>query len=421
MTHDLLRGATVDAGTRWDQRPSHRRWLLDHALGLLDFYQHRSIDPAGGFHELEDDGSPRAGDERQLFITTRMVHVYGLGALLGVPGANTIVDHGMRHLRGALADRDHGGWHWSANAEGPVDAGKQHYGHAFVILAGATASLAGHPDGRALLEEALDVHASRFWDEQAGAAREAFAADWSDCEPYRCQNGNMHLTEAFMAAYEATGDEVLLERATRIADKLINRSARGNGWRLAEHYDERWEIDFDYNRDDPYNLFRPYGSTTGHWLEWSRLVLQLWELRGRAEEWMPEAATALFDRAVEDAWDVERGGLCFTVDWDGRPFNRDRYWWTTTEAIGAASFLARTVGDERHELLYRRFWDYADRCLIDHRHGSWFHQLDADNRPTRDPWFGKPDIYHSFQACLIPLLGTDVGLARGLHDGRLAL
>lgn len=415
---------TVNApatGRSWLETPTHRQWLYDHAASLLDFYQYASIDPGGGFFELDDEGRPRDLPARQLFITTRAVHCYALAHLMGKPGAAALVDHGIEHLDGALADRRHGGWFWSAGAEGVADRPKQHYGHAFVILAGASATVAGHPAGRRLLENALAVHDERFWDDDAGAGVEEYRDDWSELSGYRGQNSNMHLTEAFMAAYEATGDSQLLDRAHRIADKLINQLARGNGWRLAEHYSSDWHIELDYNRDDPYNLFRPYGSTTGHWLEWARLVLQLWQLRGKREAWMPQAARALFDRAVEDSWDVERGGFCFTVDWDGTPFNRDRYWWTTTEAIGAAAHLLRLESDERYEALYRQFWDFADAKLIDHEHGSWFHQLDPENRPTEDPWFGKPDLYHTLQACLVGLLPVDVGFAVGLRDGRLRL
>jgi sulfoquinovose isomerase len=413
--------STTAAGPQWIETPSHRHWLYDHAISLLDFYQHTSIDPAGGFFELDDVGRPRDLPERQLFITTRAVHCFALASLMGKPGAGALVDHGIEHLNGALADRRHGGWYWAAGPEGPADAAKQHYGHAFVILAGASATVAGHPGGKPLLDAALEVHDERFWDDEAGAGVEEYSADWGQLADYRGQNSNMHLTEALMAAYEATGDAQLLERANRIADRLINQLTRGNGWRLAEHYTADWEIDYDYNREDPYNLFRPYGSTTGHWLEWARLVLQLWQLRGRRDAWMPEAARALFDRAVDDSWDTARGGFCFTVDWDGSPFNRDRYWWTTTEAIGAAAFLLRLEDDQRYETLYRRFWDFADARLIDHEHGSWFHQLDPENRPTQDPWFGKPDLYHTLQACLIGLLPVDVGLAVGLRDGALRL
>lgn len=409
------------AGQPWLEAPTHRRWLHEHALELLDFYQHASIDPQGGFFELDDEGNPRNLEARQLFITTRAVHCYSLAHLMGKPGASTLVDHGIQHLNGALADREHGGWYWSAGDDGPIDSAKQHYGHAFVILAGASATVAGHPDGPDLLESALEVHDRYFWDDEAGAGVEEYAADWSGLSDYRGQNGNMHLTEALMAAHEATGDGEPLARAERIADKLINQLTRANEWRLAEHYTADWQIDHEYNRDDPFNLFRPYGSTTGHWLEWARLLLQLWELRDRREEWMPEAARTLFDLALAESWDTERGGFCFTVDWNGQPFNRDRYWWTTCEAIATASFLLRVDGAPRYEALYRRFWDYADAKLIDHEHGSWFHQLDPDNRPTQDPWFGKPDLYHSLQASLLGLLPTDVGLAVGLRDGRLAV
>lgn len=405
----------------WLQSETHRHWLHSEAIRLIDFYQYASVDPRGGFYELEDDGTPRPIPDRNLFTTTRMVHQYSLAHLMGKPGAWALVDHGMEHLRGQLYDARHGGWFWAVSAQGPLDDSKQHYGHAFVLLAAASAMQAGHPDAAQLLSDAREVHDEHFWSDDDGAAREQYAVDWSELSTYRGQNGNMHLTEAYMAAYEATGDSLLLDRAERIADKLINRLTRSNDWRLAEHYTDTWEIDHSYNRDDAYNLFRPYGSTTGHWLEWSRLLLQLWELRGRTPEWMPDAARTLFEKAVQEGWDAERGGFWFTVDWDGSPFNRDRYWWTVAEAIGAAAFLYKIDGDAEYERLYRMFWDYVDRYVIDHRQGSWFHQLDPENRPTRDPWFGKPDLYHSFQTCLIPLLPTDVGLALTIRTGRLGL
>ena len=41
-------------------------------------------------------------------------------------------------------------------------------------------------------------------------------------------------------------------------------------------------------------------------------------------------------------------------------------------------------------------------------------QLDAEDRPSTNPFYGRPDIYHSVQACLIPLLPTSGSLVRGL-------
>ena len=59
-------------------------------------------------------------------------------------------------------------------------------------------------------------------------------------------------------------------------------------------------LDRDYYH--PNEMFRPAGTTPGHWLEWTRLVLQLWVLDGRREAWMPEAAQAMFRLAMGLGW-----------------------------------------------------------------------------------------------------------------------
>ena len=41
--------------------------------------------------------------------------------------------------------------------------------------------------------------------------------------------------------------------------------------------------------------------------------------------------------------------------------------------------------------------------------------------PNADPFFGKPDIYHALQACLIPLLPATGSITRGLSQGVLSL
>jgi hypothetical protein len=43
-----------------------------------------------------------------------------------------------------------------------------------------------------------------------------------------------------------------------------------------------------------------------------------------------------------------------------------------------------------------------------------FPEIDDDGRPSRTVFRGKPDLYHPFQACLIPLLPEGVFLSGGL-------
>lgn len=322
MTHDPHRWPGAD-GPPFAARPAHRRWLTDRALALLAFHGPRGIDPRGGFLDLGPDGAPLPDQgARPLHGTTRMVHCHCIGHMLGIPGAADVVDHGIRTLARHHRDARHGGWHWSFDAHGPAETGKHAYGHAFVLLAGASAAMAGHPDGAALLAEAAEIHERHFWDEAAGAGREDFAADWSDPEPYRGQNSNMHLTEALMAAHEATGERVFLDRARRIAERLIDRNARAAGWAVPEHHRADWSEWPDYEGE---SMFRPSGTTPGHALEWARLLTLLHGMGGGGD-WMPEAARALFDTACAQGWDAERGGFVYTLDRAGAVTRPLRLW-----------------------------------------------------------------------------------------------
>jgi sulfoquinovose isomerase len=414
MAWKELSGAT---GLKWSSQVSHRDWLRRQAYALIDFYQPNCINPRGGFFDLDDYGHPLPTGwppgpkpARALFATVRMVHCFSIAHLMGRPGADKIVDHGMEFLWNGHRDSINGGYHWATGYEGPLDSTKQAYGHAFVLLAGSSAKIVGHPDADRLLEDATQVLLERFWEPQHGAIAEEFQEEWTSVGSYRGQNSNMHLTEACMAAFEATGREQYLEMAESIADLIIRRITASNGWRLPEHFDENWKIDTGYDRD----VFRPFGTTVGHWLEWSRLLLQLWELGGRQVEWLPGAARTLFRKATLEGWDGEKGGFYFTLDWEGKPRDRDRYWWPCAEGIGAAAFLNGIDGDSYYEEWYRRIWNWTSEHLIDHQHGGWRHQLNNDLIPTTQPWFGKPDMYHAFQACLIPMLPTSGSVTHGL-------
>jgi sulfoquinovose isomerase len=228
----------------------------------------------------------------------------------------------------------------------------------------------------------------------------------------------MHLTEACMAAHEATGDGDWLEMAESIATLIVHKHAAALGGRLSEHFTETWEIDRGYAGDE---VFRPPGYTPGHWLEWTRLLLQLWEAGGRRLDWVPNAAKLLFANAIAEGWDSERGGFVYTLDWDCNPSNRRRLFWPQAEGVGAAAFLGAIDGAPEYEIWYRRIWDFIADNLVDRAFGGWRSEA-IDPAVSATPFFeGKPDLYHDLQACLIPLLPTTGSITRGLrmirHDG----
>ena len=405
------------SGAKWVTLPYHRSWLLDRAGALFDFFEAHSIDPAGGFFSLDDlgqsivAGASSEGAVRELHATARMVHCFAISRLLGRPGAARFIDHGMGFLWSGHRDSAHGGYFWSVGKDGPRDDRKQAYGHAFVLLAASSAKVVGHPDADRLLANVSEVLLTRFWEPGVGAAAEEFDRNWSPVGHYRGQNSNMHLAEACMAAFEATGDKSWLERAESIATLVIGVHAAALGGRVAEHFDERWQIDRDYSGGD---VFRPYGLTPGHGLEWTRLLLQLWELGGRRLDWLPDAARQLFAHAVAEGWNAVDGGFHYTLDWTGKPCFRTRLWWPCAEGIGAAAFLNAIDGAPEYEEWYRRIWDFVANQLIDRENGGWHTEpLDPEGQATR-LFQGKPDLYHALQACLIPLLPTSGTITHGL-------
>ncbi len=402
---------------------SHHHWLDDEMRRLVDFGA-SSLDQRGGFGWLLDDGTVDTSRPVELWISCRMTHVYALAEMAGIAGAREKVDHGVTSLLGALRDAEHGGWFSAIDAQGPINDAKEAYAHAFVILASSSAVAAGHADALPLLREAIAVHTEHFWDESEGMARESFSRDWSVEEPYRGVNANMHTLEAYMAAANVLDDAELLERAQRIVTRVVDVFARGNDWRLPEHFTSGWESLLEYNVDAPAHPFRPYGATIGHGLEWARLTLQAeGSLRNAGlavPEWMESAAAHLYDRAVSDGWDVDGApGFVYTVDWQGAPVVHERMHWVVAEAIGAAAVLFRRTGETRFADDYERWWTFAREFLVDADGGSWWHELDRVNAPSSLVWVGKADLYHAVQATLIPRVPIAPALGASLAAGNL--
>ncbi len=403
------------APVAWPDQPTHRAWLDDHCRSLLAFGT-RCPAPGGGAYWLDDEGQPEPGRGVHTWITARMVHVYSLGALLGVPGSAPIADAALAGLTGPLRDADHGGWFPSVDGSGTAARGKACYDHAFVVLAAASATAAGRPGAADLLQESLGVFDQHFWDAEAGLPVDLWDTGFEQLDGYRGINAAMHSTEAMLAAAdvlaEVLGDAATASTWRRRALGILSRVAGWasvNGWRLPEHFDDTWQPQLEHNADRPDDPFKPYGATVGHGLEWARLMLHGEAAAAAAGDAAPEgllaAAEALFERAVADGWDVDgHPGFVYTTDWSGAPVVRDRMHWVAAEATATAAALHQRTGEPAYADRYAGWWDHISLVLIDAEHGSWHHQLDPANEPTDTVWPGKADLYHAVGATLIPRL-----------------
>lgn len=400
----------------WLGAPGHKAWLAQEGERLLAFAKAAQLPQ--GFGNLDDQGRLPADAIAETMNTARMTHSFAMAHINGLPGFAALVDHGVAALAGPLRDAEHGGW-FAKPLEHSTDTGKAAYLHAFVALAASSAVVAKRPGAQALLEQAIQVITQHFWSEDEGTMRESFARDWSDEEAYRGANSNMHSTEAFLALADVTGNAQWLDRALRIVERVIHQHAAANNHQVIEHFNKQWQPELEYNHDKPDDGFRPYGTTPGHAFEWARLVLHLEAARQKAglptPSWLLDDARGLFENACRFGWDVDGApGIVYTLDWENRPVVRHRLHWTHAEAAAASAALLQRTGEEQYETWYRVFWEFNETLFIDREHGSWRHELNPQNQPSADIWPGKPDLYHAYQATLLPVLPLAQSLATAL-------
>ncbi|MCL1633713.1 AGE family epimerase/isomerase [Luteimonas sp. SX5] len=375
-----------------------RAFLRAHIADTMAFYHPRAIDPAGGFfHYFRDDGSVYDASHRHLVSSTRFVFNYAMAYReFGNREYLDAARHGLDYLRRAHRDPG-GGYAWTLRDGVPEDRTNHCYGVAFVLLAYSTALKAGVEEASAWMDETWRLLESRFWEAEAGLYKDEADADWN-FSPYRGQNANMHMCEAMLAAFEASGERRYLDRALQLADRMTRRQAAKADGLVWEHYDRDWNIDWDYNRDDPKHLFRPWGFQPGHQTEWAKLLLIL--DRHVQAEWLVPTARHLFDTALTRSWDGRRGGMYYGFAPDGSVCDDDKYFWVQAESLAAAALLAARTGDAAYWDWYERLWTYAWRHFVDHQYGAWYRILDADNRKYSDEKSpaGKTD-YHTMGAC----------------------
>lgn len=391
----------------------NRRFLKKIRERLFSF-GHQFPSPGGSSYYLGDDGTPWKDKIRETYMTARMAHVYSIGSFLRHEGSEALIDAAIKGLQGELYDQKYGGWYTGLSADGELLPNKLCYAHAFVILGASSALLAGRPGAKELLEEALKVYDEKFWNEEEGLSCDTWNIEFTERDPYRGLNANMHTVEAFLAAADVLREESYRVRAGRIIDHVIEW-ASANEWRIPEHYTEDWIPDLECNKEKPDDQFKPYGATPGHGLEWTRLITQ-WALstypEGTGSIKYVAAAENLYRRAVKDGWNCDGApGIVYTTDWEGKPIVHDRMCWTLAEAINSAAVLYRVTKKEAYAKDYEEFMSYLDEEVLDHEKGSWFHQLDRENKVIGTVWPGKSDIYHALQATLIPYSAVDVSIA----------
>jgi mannose/cellobiose epimerase-like protein (N-acyl-D-glucosamine 2-epimerase family) len=375
-------------------------FLSQHIQTTMDFYHPQAIDPQGGFfHFYRDDGTVYDAKTRHLVSSTRFIFNYcEASRQFDNEQYLAAARHGLDYLRSTHLNPTTGSYAWLIEAGEPIDQTNHCYGLAFVLLAYSSAVKAGITEALPWLQQTFELMEQHFWSASDGLYADEASADWKTVSPYRGQNANMHSCEALIAAYQATAEKRYLERALLLAHNICVRQTQTTQGQIWEHYDLAWQVDWQYNKDDPKNLFRPWGYQPGHFTEWAKLLLIL--DRYKPQIWLVETAQSLFDQALEKAWDHDQGGICYGFAPDGEICDDDKYFWVQAESMAAAALLAEKTGEQRYWDWYEKFWAYVWEHFVDHQYGAWYRILNRNNAKYDDlkSPAGKTD-YHTMGAC----------------------
>ncbi len=377
-----------------------RSFLQDQIEKIVNFYYPECIDEKlGGYiNQFRDDGSIFDDQTKHLVGTCRFVYIFSIAAILTEKSEyKEAARHGVQFLLNHHR-QSKGGYAWILEGLKVNDATNHCYGHAFVLLAFATSLKAGIQQSAEPLVETFNLMERHFWRQADRLYVDEISSDWSIVDPYRGQNANMHTCEAMIAAFEATGETNYLDRATALAIRVCVDMTKQSDGMIWEHYDKNWDPDWQYNLDDPKNLFRPFGYLIGHWMEWAKLLLILEE--NNPQEWMLPHAKRLFNAAIRQGWDHNSGGMNYAVSPNGEIIDTDRYYWVLSETVAAAGLLANRTGDSTYTDWYSKSWTWSLENLVDQQYGGWYRVLDNKNQRYNDlkSPASKTD-YHPVAAC----------------------
>jgi len=336
-------------------------WLLHSAI---PFWAVRGIGEDGLAHEeFTFDGQAKELGYRRSLVQFRQVYVLAHAALGG---------YGSAELPCALFSRAaSSSWHpdggFMHTLPGPglrCDATRDTYDQAFGILAAAWTYALDRK------QETIDYayRTLRFLDEQMASPKGGYVEAIPGRLPRR-QNPHMHLFEAFLMAYEVTGDPSFLSHADAIYELLERHFTTPQG-ALREYFSESWS---------PASGAAGEITEPGHHFEWVWLLHYHARVSKRP---LGPLAERLFVFATQHGLDAE-GLPLEQVDIHGAPLKRSLKLWAITEQLKAHVVRAE-LGERDHDpriesivaALHTRF-------LIREPAPLWYEEMASHGEPAR--------------------------------------
>ncbi len=366
--------------TPTDPDEEARTWARPFLRSLLDHWLAASADPSGLFHPALDRRWRRIGDgTRTLVSQCRLIYNFCRGyETFGDAAYAEAATGGLRALQ-TYFSLGGGRYRWAVSGDGSeTSPTPDSYGHAFCLLAQATAA-------RALGDSQWTAAALETW----GSMQAAFRDDhgglvWRDPNA-RSQNPVMHTFEALMALRDVDQGE-----GTRAAGETL-AFMRGLAdfaeGRLVERFTPDWRPMPDRDALD-----------LGHQFEWA-LLLSDWHTATGDEEALQQGRRFL-ETGVEWGMDTD-SGVWESCDREGRVQSRVRGLWQQCEAIRALRRYAHRHGQAEWDAPLARSLAFYRRHFVDAEYGGLLARPEGlgatASTDKGDLW--KLD-YHSVNLCL---------------------
>lgn len=343
------------------------------AVGALDRLKSRMITEAlplwaaagwdrsnGGFVErLAADGTPDRIAPRRVRVQARQIYCFAKAAHLGwYPEGAAIAREGLGWLLANAKSPDgRAGFVHVLGPDGSVlNAVRDTYDHAFILLALATVYQLGRdPDVRAEIDSLM-----QFIDTGLRSPDGGYAEGVPTAMPRR-QNPQMHLFEAFIAAFDATHDQSFQARAGDLFGLFMSNLYDAQTGFLGEYFEQDW------------SRIEPVVVEPGHQAEWVWLLKQFERITG-----CPTARHRgrLLDSALRfrdaDGYLIDEGNTGHDI------VKATRRLWPQTEI--AKAWLAQAESgvagaeDEARAALMRLDAGYLQHPVK----GGWYDQFDND-------------------------------------------
>ncbi len=303
---------------------------------------------------------------RQMFVMARGYELSGEQAYL------TALRKGADFLLSNFRDQEYGGWFWSISPSGQVlDAAKDTYGHAFVLFGLAHAA-------RVTGDTRYRDAALRTWAEMklrlrysSGFFKPRTTRDYSRIEWVNSQNPMMHLFEALLALYDATGSKTILLEAEEHAARIFTRLYQDRPGYLPENFDADW---------------RPLAPAArgyiemGHQFEWAFLLSE-GVSRGLPPRFL-QTGRRLLEYGMK-AYDADSGGIFSRGDYDGTVQRGAKEWWQQCESLRTMMHYAALRDRADMWPTFDRSLAFVKRHFIDAEYGGWFRYYDPAEPPGK--------------------------------------